>query len=391
MVKRISILGSTGSIGRQTLEVVDRFTEELAVVGLAAGNNIDLLARQVSKYNPEVISAADADGARRIKREFPQKEVLYGAAGLEAVAVWPGADTVVTSITGTLGLVPTVAAIRAKKDVALANKETLVAAGELVMEVVKACGVRILPVDSEHSAIFQCLQGEQQHKINKLILTASGGPFRDRKADELADITPEMALRHPNWSMGKKITIDSATLMNKGLEVIEAKWLFGVELDNVQVVIHPESIIHSMVEFVDGSVIAQLGLPDMRLPIQYALTFPERRMNDFPRLNIYEIQGLHFAPPDSGTFRCLELAYAAGRTGGTMPAVMNAANEIAVDLFLAGRITFPGIAELVERVMQRHEVNYRPDLDGILAADAWARRSAMETAGLKPDSRKGGK
>ncbi|TLM97318.1 1-deoxy-D-xylulose-5-phosphate reductoisomerase, partial [bacterium] len=268
--------------------------------------------------------------------------------------------------------------------------ETLVAAGELVMSLIKSNGVRLLPVDSEHSAIFQCLQGEQHRRISKLILTASGGPFRGRKADELKIITPEMALRHPNWSMGRKITIDSATLMNKGLEVIEAKWLFGVDLDNVQVVVHPESIIHSMVEFVDGSIIAQLGMPDMRLPIQYAMTFPDRRTNDFPRLDIYELQGLHFAPPDTGTFRSLNLAYDAGRTGGTMPAVMNAANEVAVDMFLTGSISFFGIAELVERVMHRHTVTSCPDLDDIIAADDWARRSAGELAGITPESGKGG-
>jgi len=381
MGKRISILGSTGSIGRQTLEVVDRFPDELTVVGLAAGGNVDMLRQQILKYNPEVVSVADSDAARVLKGEFPQKEVLYGADGLKAVAVWPGADTVVTSITGTLGLVPTVEAIKAKKDIALANKETLVAAGELVMDLVEAYGVRIMPVDSEHSAIYQCLQGEQPKTIHKLILTASGGPFRGKTAADLEQVTPDMALRHPNWSMGRKITIDSATLMNKGLEVIEAKWLFGVGLDAVQVVIHPESIIHSMVEFADGSIIAQMGLPDMRLPIQYALTYPDRRTNDFPRLNIYELKGLHFSAPDAETFRCLKLAYAAGKTGGTMPAVLNAANEAAVEMFLAGRVSFSGIAGLVERVMYSHPVNHRPELEDILAADQWARRLAGELAG----------
>lgn len=381
MVKKISILGSTGSIGRQTLEVVDRFPEELAVVGLAAGGNVDLLREQVLKYNPEVISVADPESVKILKTEFPRKEVLYGAEGLAAAAEWPGADTVVTSITGTLGLVPTVAAVKAGKDIALANKETLVAAGQPVMELVRKHGIRILPVDSEHSAIFQCLQGEECRKVNKLILTASGGPFRGLKAGDLTGITPEMALKHPNWSMGRKITIDSATLMNKGLEVIEAKWLFGVGLDEIQVVIHPESIIHSMVEFVDGSIIAQMGLPDMRLPIQYALTYPERRGNDFPRLNIYELQGLHFTAPDTGTFRCLALAYDAARAGGTMPAVMNAANEAAVEMFLTGRISFAGIAELVERVMNRHTVNNRPEIEDILAADRWSRLLAEEIAG----------
>lgn len=381
MVKRISILGSTGSIGQQTLEVIDRFPEDLVVVGLAAGGNVDLIRRQVLKYNPEVISVKDSAAAKILKSEFPQKEVFHGADGLVAVAVWPAADTVVTSITGTLGLVPTVAAIKAKKHIALANKETLVAAGELVMDLIQTHGVRILPVDSEHSAIFQCLQGEQPREINKLILTASGGPFRGKQAGDLKDITPEMALKHPNWSMGRKITIDSATLMNKGLEVIEAKWLFGVDMNDVQVVVHPESIIHSMVEFIDGSIIAQLGLPDMRLPIQYALTFPERRANDFPRLNIYELQGLHFSTPDADTFRCLALAYTAGRTGGTLPAVMNAANEAAVDMFLTGRISFTGIAELVEQVMNRHTVNHRPEIEDILAADDWARRLAGKLAG----------
>ncbi len=380
MVKRISILGSTGSIGRQTLEVADLFPEELAVVGLAAGDNIELLIQQVLKYNPEVISVAKKENAEILSRTFPKLESLYGEAGLEAVAAWPGVDTVVTSITGTLGLIPTVAAIKAGKVIALANKETLVAAGELIMQLVQTHGSKILPVDSEHSAIYQCLQGEQAKTIQKLILTASGGPFRGKSETELKHVTPEMALRHPNWAMGKKITIDSATLMNKGLEVIEAKWLFGLELDDVQVVVHPESIIHSMVEFVDGSIIAQMGLPDMRLPIQYALSFPERRKNDFPRLNIYELKGLHFAAPDIDTFRCLALAYDAGRTGGTMPAVMNAANEAAVEMFLHSGIPFTGIAELVEQVMHRHTVNHRPELQDIMAADGWARTLTRELA-----------
>ncbi|WP_066635272.1 1-deoxy-D-xylulose-5-phosphate reductoisomerase [Desulfolucanica intricata] len=379
MTKKLVILGSTGSIGRQTLDVVRKLRHKLTVVGLAAGNNWPLLLEQINEFQPVVVAVASTEEAYKLRDALGPKspqEIYTGLEGLISVAGLPDADTVLTAVTGVIGLSPTIAAIRAGKNIALANKETLVAAGELVMRLAGEYRIKILPVDSEHSAIWQCLNGENSSSIQKIILTASGGPFRKKSQSELAEVTVEMALAHPNWSMGKKITVDSATLMNKGLEVIEARWLFGVEYSNIQVVVHPQSIIHSMVEFKDGSVIAQLGMPDMRIPIQYALSYPDRWFNELPRLNFLEQSNLTFEPPDLNRFPCLALAFDAGKTGGTMPAVLNAANEVAVESFLNRSIAYKDIEKVVARVMDRHAIITNPALDDILFADSWAREEA---------------
>lgn len=385
MKKKIAILGSTGSIGRQTLEVVDRFPESLEVVALSAGSNVALLQEQINKYKPSLVCIGDSRLADKLAAELQgqQIKVVSGSEGLIQVATHPEATVVVTSVTGTVGLLPTVEAIKAGKNIALANKETLVAAGELVIDLARKYQVKILPVDSEHSAIFQCLQGQPKKALEKILLTASGGPFRGYSQEKLAAVTPEMALKHPNWSMGAKITIDSATLINKGLEVIEAKWLYGVDYEQIQVVVHPQSVIHSMVQFQDGSVIAQLGLPDMRLPIQYALSYPERWTNDFPKIDFWQMGDLSFMPPDTKVFSGLSLAYHAGKIGGTMPAVMNAANEKAVELFLKKKIGFADIPQLVEKTMQSHAVKSNPDLDEILIADSWARKEVIKSVGQR--------
>jgi len=376
-IKGVSILGSTGSIGRQALDVLDG-RPDFRIVGLAAGKNIKLLREQIKRYGPLLVSVEKEDDALALAREFAGKvpEILWGSQGLRAVASHPTAGVVITAVTGTAGLLPTVEAIRAGKDIALANKETLVAAGSLVTSLAAGKGVNILPVDSEHSAIWQCLRGSRPGEVESIILTASGGPFR--KEPDLERVTVSMALAHPNWSMGKKITVDSATLMNKGLEVIEARWLFGLDYDRIRVVVHPQSIIHSMVEFRDGSVMAQLGLPDMRLPIQYALTYPDRLPGNVPRLDPAKISALTFEPPDTGRFPLLDLAYRVGGRGGTLPAVMNAANEVAVELFLAGRIRFTAIYRVVEEVVGRHDIIDRPGLEEILEADRWARERARQ-------------
>ncbi|MEW6725749.1 1-deoxy-D-xylulose-5-phosphate reductoisomerase [Desulforudis sp. 1088] len=374
--KNISILGSTGSIGRQTLDVAARYREELEVVGLAAGRNWPLLLEQAREFRPRVVAVKDAGDAERIKGELPPgTEVFWGSDGLNAVAAVSEADFVVAALTGTVGLVPVMRAIEAGKHIALANKETLVAAGELVTEAVKRKGVRLLPVDSEHSAVWQCIEGRED-QVTAVILTASGGPFRGTGLDRLSGVTPAEALRHPTWQMGAKITIDSATLMNKGLEVIEARWLFGVGYDNIEVVIHPQSIVHGMVELRDGTVIACLSQTDMRLPIQYALTYPERKPSVVNRLNFSELGQLTFEAPDTRRFPCLGLAYDAGRTGGTMPCVMNAANEVAVEAFLGGNLGFLRIPEVVTRVMEAHAAVSAPSLEEILEADRWARARA---------------
>lgn len=383
-MKEIVILGSTGSIGRQALEVIRSLPGRFLVVGLAAGANWPLLAEQIREFRPRVVSLAGPAQARELHRHLGagevRPEILYGEAGLKAVATCPGARLVLTAVTGTVGLIPTLSALEAGRDIALANKETLVAAGELVVALAGEKGARILPVDSEHSAVWQCLAGVPPGALDKIILTASGGPFLHRPAD-LSTVTVEMALAHPNWHMGRKITIDSATLMNKGLEVMEARWLFNVPLDWIRVLVHPESIVHSMIELVDGAVLAQLGVPDMRLPIQYALSYPERWPGASPRLSWAEMRRLTFMPPDTRRFPCLELAFAAAREGGTMPAVLNAANEVAVAAFLQGRIAFTGIPALVEKVMAAHRTASRPSLEDILAADAWAREYAGKAAG----------
>mgnify|MGYP005833949479 CR=1 FL=1 len=381
-MKKIVILGSTGSIGRQALEVVRQFPGRLKVVGLAAGRNWRLLAGQALEFRPEAVAVAGREEAEMLAAALgtgARVRIFSGGEGLCEMAGLPGADLVLVAVSGVAGLLPTVEAIRAGKNIALANKETLVAAGELVMNLAAARGVQIFPVDSEHSAVWQCLQDAPAARVAKIVLTASGGPFLKEPAD-LREVTVEQALAHPNWKMGKKVTVDSATLMNKGLEVIEARWLFGLNYDQIQVVIHPQSIVHSLVEFVDGSTLAQLGVPDMRVPIQYALTYPERWPAPLPRINWDEPVQLTFAPPDTGRFRCLALALAAGREGGTMPAVLNAANEVAVDAFLRGAVGFPAIPEIVERVMSAHRVAAVRELADVLAADRWARERAKEFA-----------
>jgi 1-deoxy-D-xylulose-5-phosphate reductoisomerase len=375
--KKISILGSTGSIGRQTLQVVDMFPGEFEVVGLSAGSNLDLLVEQVHKYKPAVVSIMDQTRFLELRQALSglRLEILCGEEGLTRVASYPTADVLVTAVSGRIGLTPTLEAIRQGKVIALANKETLVAAGSLVMAEARKFGAQIIPVDSEHSAIFQCLEQEGK-AVSRLLVTASGGPFRGKKRQDLSGVSKEVALRHPNWAMGAKITIDSATLMNKGLEVIEARWLFDLDWDKISVLVHPQSIVHSMVEYQDGSILAHLGQPDMRIPIQYALTYPNRRGNSLEKLNLVG-KTLTFEEPDLESFPALALAFEAGRRGGTLPAVMNAANEIAVQLFLADKLDFLTITHLVEKVMASHELINNPDLEQILQADAWAREKVL--------------
>jgi len=377
MIKNTAILGCTGSIGRQTLEVIDMFPDQFKVNALAAGGNAELLEQQARRYRPAMVAIMDEKKAVQLQHALRPLniEVLTGIEGLTAAAIQSPCDTVVTAVSGCIGLVPTLAAIRAGKTIALANKETLVAAGSLVMAEARKYGVEILPVDSEHSAIFQCLEREKQ-AVSSLIVTASGGPFRGKSRLELKEVTCEMALSHPNWSMGAKITIDSATLVNKGLEVIEAHWLFGIEWDRVKVLVHPQSIIHSMVEYGDGSILAHLGNPDMRIPIQYALTYPKRSPNRLEKLNLVG-RTLTFEEPDLKTFPGLKLAVEAGQRGGTMPAVMNAVNEVAVSLFLQEKLRFLSITDLIEEVLSRHQVIENPDLGQILNADTWARQEVL--------------
>jgi 1-deoxy-D-xylulose-5-phosphate reductoisomerase len=369
--KRLAVLGSTGSIGRQTLEVVRSLPERFRIVGLAAGKNLDLLTQQVDEFRP------------RFASYLARGKKLTGCdlITLEEMASHPDVDIVVVATTGTTGLIATLAAARAGKTIALANKESLVAAGEIITAEAKKSGARILPVDSEHSAVFQCLRGEEQPP-RRIILTASGGPFRSYSKKQMAAVTVEKALRHPSWRMGKKVTIDSATLMNKGLEVIEAHWLFNIAFHDVTVLIHPQSIVHSMVEFPDGSVKAQLSYPDMRLPIQYALTYPDRPVNDsLPRLDWKHFADLTFEPPDTVRFPCLRLAIEAGKKGGTYPAVLCAADEVAVELFLAGSIIFTDISRLVERTLAKHSDISHPSLADIMAADNWARQKTIALVG----------
>ena len=370
-MKKIAILGSTGSIGTQTLEIVDE-QRDIEVVALSAGGNIDLLEKQMRKYKPKLVSVWEEAKAKELRENTRDLgiPVCYGMEGLIETATITESEILVTAIVGMLGIRPTIAAIKAGKKIALANKETLVTAGHIIMPLAKEYKVPILPVDSEHSAIFQSLQGAGTNKIHKILLTASGGPFRGRKTDDLKDIQVEDALKHPNWSMGRKITIDSSTLVNKGLEVMEAKWLFNVELDQIQVVVHPQSVIHSAVEYEDGAVIAQLGTPDMRLPIQYALYYPERRNLSGKRLNLFELGNLTFEEPDSKTFKGLELAYKAMRRGGNIPTVFNAANEKAVNLFLNRKISYLQITELIEEAMKHVAYVGSPDLDAILQTEA---------------------
>ncbi|MDP4118294.1 MAG: 1-deoxy-D-xylulose-5-phosphate reductoisomerase [Bacillota bacterium] len=377
-MKKIAILGSTGSIGRQTLEVIDE-NRCAEVVALSVYSNIDLAEVQIRKYKPEIAAVMMEEKAGELKTRVADTntKVVSGVSGIIECATCEKADMVVTAVVGIAGLIPTIAAIEKGKTIALANKETLVAGGSLVMPLAKEKGVKILPVDSEHSAIFQSCGGDSS-KIKKILLTASGGPFFGKKKDEIYNMTPPQALKHPNWNMGTKVTIDSSTLMNKGLEVIEASHLFDVMAENIQVVVQPQSIIHSMVEYEDNSVIAQLSVPDMKLPISYALTYPERFYCGTKEIDFYELANITFAKPDTETFPCLEFAYEAGRLGGTMPAVMNGSNEVAVERFLEGKIKYGNIAEIIHETMTRHENVKNPTLFDILEADMWARRVAAE-------------
>lgn len=372
-MKKIAILGSTGSIGTQTLDVIRAHSDELEVVALAAGSNKERLKEQIREFHPELVSLSDEKKAQELKEELAGEavEVLCGMDGLIEVAGIDSADVVVTAVVGMMGILPTMEAIRKGKDIALANKETLVTAGHLIIPMAREYGVSILPVDSEHSAIFQCLQGEPKKALDKILLTASGGPFRGKSAEFLETVTLEDALNHPNWSMGPKITIDSSTMVNKGLEVMEAKWLFDVDYSQIEVVIQPQSIIHSMVQYIDGAVIAQLGTPDMRVPIEYALFYPERRSLPGDRLDFSKLSQITFEKPDYKVFRGLSLAIEAGKTGGTMPTVFNAANERAVAKFLKGEIKYTDIVRSIEKCMDAHKVSAHPDLEEILATEQW--------------------
>ena len=378
MQKNISILGSTGSIGTSTLAVAERYPDRFQVVALAGGNNIDLLEAQIRKFRPVIAAIAGERQAGELRSRCTDVPVriVHGIEGMIQVAAAEEADITVSSIVGTAGLVPTMAAVRAGKDIALANKEVLVTAGELVMAECRSRNVRLFPVDSEHSAIFQCLQAGERKDVKRLILTASGGPFRDHTRSELGKVTLQEALQHPNWNMGRKITIDSATLMNKGLEVIEAHWLFGMQPEQISVLVHAQSIIHSLVEFRDGSVVAQLGMPDMKGPIAYALSYPERLADVSPGLDLASIATLTFKEPDHGLFPCLGFAYDAIRAGGSMPAVLSAANEVAVKYFLDEKIGYGDIPEIIRMTMDAHAPHPLRTVDEALKADLWGRREA---------------
>jgi len=373
-MKKIAVLGSTGSIGTQTLEIVRERKDEFEVVALAAGSSVDLLEQQIAEFMPKLASLTKEEDAMELKRRLSLRninstEVVYGMNGLIACATESSADMTVNSVVGMIGILPTIAAIKAGKDIALANKETLVTAGHIIMPLVEQYNVKLLPVDSEHSAVFQCLQGAGEQTVEKLLLTASGGPFRGMKREELGSITVEQALKHPNWAMGRKITIDSSTLVNKGLEVMEAGWLFDLTPEQIEVVVQPKSIIHSMIQFTDGAVLAQLGTPDMKLPIQYAMTYPNRVSLGGARLDFFEMQKIEFYKPDTETFRGLALAYDAFREGGSVPTVYNAANEMAVALFLDRKISYLRITELIEAAMNAHKKIANPTLEEVLSVE----------------------
>ncbi|MFN6460630.1 MAG: 1-deoxy-D-xylulose-5-phosphate reductoisomerase [Nostoc sp. DedVER02] len=382
-MKAITLVGSTGSIGTQTLDIVTQYPDQFRIVGLAAGSNVEMLAAQIRQFRPKIAAIYSEDKLPALKEAIidldPQPILLAGEAGVIEVARYGDAQTVVTGIVGCAGLLPTIAAIEAGKDIALANKETLIAGAPVVLPLVEKHGVKLLPADSEHSAIFQCLQGVPKSGLRKILLTASGGAFRDWDVEKLADVTVADALKHPNWSMGRKITVDSATLMNKGLEVIEAHFLFGLDYDDIEIVIHPQSIIHSLIELQDTSVLAQLGWPDMRLPLLYALSWPDRIYTNWERLDLVKAGNLTFREPDHQKYPCMQLAYAVGKAGGSMPAVLNAANEQAVALFLDEKIRFLDIPRCIEWVCDRHQNDNRanPSLDDILAADKWARQEVL--------------
>ena len=375
-MKNIAVLGSTGSIGTQTLEIV-RANDDLNVVSLAAGSNIEMLEKQIREFKPQVVCVYNEKKAEELKIKVSDTDVkiVTGMDGLIETAVIKTADIVLTAVVGMIGIRPTIAAIKAGKDIALANKETLVTAGHIIMPLAKECGIRILPVDSEHSAIFQSLQGNKKSQLSKILLTASGGSFRNTPKEDLKNVTVKDALKHPNWSMGRKITIDSATMVNKGLEVIEAKWLFDVDIDNIEVVVQPQSLIHSMVEYVDGGIMAQLGTPDMKLPIQYALFYPDRRALDGKRVNFFDIANITFFKPDRDKFKGFDLAFKAGKTGGSLPTIYNAANELAVSKFLNEEIRFLDIPELIETAMNNHKVIDNPSLEQILESEQEAYES----------------
>lgn len=382
-MKNLSILGSTGSIGVSTLEIVTAHPDRFRVIALTAGKNLELLTKQIRQFSPQIAAVASESDVPRLKELCAglDVEIVGGVEGLIKAATADETEMVVAAIVGAAGLVPTAAAIQAGKDIALANKETLVTAGHLFMDMVEKYGVKLYPVDSEHSAVFQSMEGHRNEDINKIILTASGGPFLNTPKEQLANVTVRDALNHPNWSMGKKISIDSATMMNKGLEVIEARWLFDAPLEKIDVNIHPQSIIHSMVDYVDGCVIAQLGTPDMKAPIAYALSYPERIASGIEPLDLTTLSGLTFFKPDLEKFRCLALAYRALREGESMPAVMNAANEIAVEKFLDGKIGFMQIAQIIERTMDAHKAHDLKSIDEVLKADQWGRETALEICG----------
>jgi 1-deoxy-D-xylulose-5-phosphate reductoisomerase len=380
-MKKIAILGSTGSIGVNSLKVIDANPDEIEVVALAAGKNVELLSQQIKRYRPKWAAALEKEIVERLAGQGPldpQTEYHWGPEGFVHLATLEEVDTVVSAMAGAAGLIPTFAAIRAGKNIALANKETMVMAGPLVMEHAGKQGVSILPIDSEHSAILQSLQGHPRDDVKRIIITASGGPFREFTLEKMRAVTPAQALNHPNWAMGRKITIDSATMMNKGLEIIEARWLFDLRMDQISVMIHPQSIVHSMVEYRDGSIIAQLGIPDMITPISYALFYPSHRKTPLPPLRLEEVQTLSFHEPDPKRFRCLALAIEASEVGKSMPAVLNGANEVAVEAFLCGRIGFLQIPQLIERTMEAHDPFTIDHIEGVLEADRWARNEAQQ-------------
>lgn len=375
-MKKIAILGSTGSIGTQALDIIERNPDKFKAAALTCSTRIEAIREQIKKFSPEIAAVGRKEDRDRLAEEFPDTEIMYGLEGLIAVASCD-CDMVLNSLLGISGLVPTYYAIKAGRDIALANKETLVTGGQLIMSMAWQQGVKILPVDSEHSAIFQCMQGNDNNRIKRILLTASGGPFRGYTAQQLQNVTLEQALNHPKWNMGSKITIDSATMMNKGFEVIEAKWLFDVAPEQIQVLVHPQSIVHSMVEFEDTSVLAQLGLPDMRVPIGYAFSYPDRLEYDFPRLDLFEAGQLTFEKPDMEVFKCIGFAYDAIREGGSYPVVLNGANEVLVKLFLENRIKFTDIQNTLEEVLNQHNPEYNIDLEGILEADRAARNAVI--------------
>ncbi len=381
-MKNVSILGSTGSVGTQTLDVIERLSNKFRITGLAAHTNVNIILNQIKKFKPKVATLFVSEYAEQLRKKVNalnlKTEIYSGSEGLKLIASLDDNDVIVNSLVGSIGIEPTVEAIKAGKDVALANKETLVVAGEIIMREVEKNGVNLLPIDSEHSAIFQCLSAGKNKEISKIILTASGGSFRNYSKNQLEEVTVLQTLNHPTWKMGKKISVDSATLMNKGFEVIEAHWLFNISYNNIDIVVHPQSTVHSMVEFVDGSVIAQLGIHDMRIPIQYALTYPERLSNSLTKLDLIKEKELTFKKPDTELFPCLNYAYDAGKIGGTMPAVISAADEVAVESFLMGKIKFIQIPRTIQAIMKKHNVIKNPNLKELLESDRWARMESQK-------------